>query len=169
MTDSSKKLKCHLAFELQNLLVFQKCSKILCIILQTKHWQTLTFLWCNTLSLSLFRYYIKGEHEGKSEVFVRNLPGVPDNIRLSSRGGYWVGISMTRTETTYLIEQYPRARNFLAKVTIDCLSQSTVIQCHLHSPNSFTSVSLYLNSEESVKSTSFWWYTYFFDPTPSTA
>ena len=97
---------------------------------------------------------------------MRNLPGVPDNIRLSSRGGYWVGISMTRTETTYLIEQYPRARNFLAKVTIDCLSQSTVIQCHLHSPNSFTSVSFYLKSEESVKSTSFWWYTYFFDPTP---
>ena len=100
---------------------------------------------------------------------MQNLPGVPDNIRLSSQGGYWVGISMTRTETTYLIEQYPRARNFLAKVTIDCLSQSTVIQCHLHSPNSFASVSLYLKSEESVKSTSFWWYTYFFDPTPSTA
>ncbi|KAM7446526.1 hypothetical protein ABFA07_005181 [Porites harrisoni] len=64
----------------------------------------------------IMKYYIKGEHEGKSEVFVQNLPGVPDNIRLSSRGGYWVGISMTRTETTYLIEQYPRARNFLAKV-----------------------------------------------------
>ena len=72
-----------------------------------------------SLSLSLFRYYIKGEHEGKSEVFVQNLPGVPDNIRLSSRGGYWVGISMTRTETTHLIHQYPRARNFLAKVTIN--------------------------------------------------
>ena len=71
------------------------------------------------LSLSLFRYYIKGEHEGKSEVFVPNLPGVPDNIRLSSRGGYWVGISIARTETTHLIEQYPRARNFLAKVTIN--------------------------------------------------
>ena len=72
-----------------------------------------------SLSLSLFRYYIKGEHEGKSEVFVQNLPGVPDNIRLSSQGGYWVGISMTRTEITHLIEQYPRARNFLAKVTIN--------------------------------------------------
>ena len=80
-----------------------------------------------SLSLSLFRYYIKGEHEGKSEVFAQNLPGFPDNIRLSSRGGYWVGISMTRTETTHLIKQYPRARNFLAKVTINCLSQSTVV------------------------------------------
>ena len=134
-----------------------------------KHWHLCDVILSLSLSLSLFRYYIKGEHEGKSEVFVQNLPGVPDNIRLSSRGGYWVGISMTRTETTHLIHQYPRARNFLAKVTIDCLSQSTVFQCHLHSPNSFTRVSLYLKSEESVKSTSVWWYSYFFDPTPLTA
>lgn len=66
----------------------------------------------------LSRYYIKGEHEGKSEVFVQNLPGIPDNIRLSSRGGYWVGISLGRTEAMDLIAQYPRARNFLAKVIV---------------------------------------------------
>ena len=64
-----------------------------------------------------FRYYIKGENEGKSEVFVQNLPGYPDNIRLSSQGGYWVGMAAARSETVELIAQYPRARNFLAKVT----------------------------------------------------
>ena len=63
------------------------------------------------------RYYIKGEHRGKSEVFVENLPGYPDNIRPSSSGGYLVGMSMVFTEFyDLLMFAYPRARNFLAKV-----------------------------------------------------
>lgn len=64
----------------------------------------------------LSRYYIKGEHEGKSEVFAQNLPGMPDNIRLSSKGGYWVGFASIRTDVSDLIIQYPRARRFIAKV-----------------------------------------------------
>lgn len=64
----------------------------------------------------LSRYYIKGEHEGKSEVFAQNLPGMPDNIRLSSKGGYWVGFASIRTDVSDLMTQYPRARRFIAKV-----------------------------------------------------
>ena len=63
-------------------------------------------------------YYIKGENEGKSEVFAENLPGFPNNIRLSSKGGYWVAIAILRTDFIDLLMQYPRARNFLAKVRI---------------------------------------------------
>lgn len=69
-----------------------------------------------TTASRIIKYYIKGEHEGKSEVFAHNLPGFPDNIRLSSNGGYWVGMAMVRSETNDLIAQYSRARNFLAKV-----------------------------------------------------
>lgn len=65
----------------------------------------------------IMKYYIKGEHRGKSEVFVENLPGYPDNIRPSTSGGYWVGMSMVFTEFhDLLMFAYPRARNFLAKV-----------------------------------------------------
>jgi len=69
-----------------------------------------------TTSARIIKYYIKGEHEGKSEVFAQNLPGLPDNIRLSSRGGYWVGLAMKRTQVTDLLGKYPRARNFLVKL-----------------------------------------------------
>ena len=58
----------------------------------------------------MLRYYIKGEHEGKSEVFAQNLPGLPDNIRLSSRGGYWVGLALKRTETTDLFFKVPQSK-----------------------------------------------------------
>ena len=52
-------------------------------------------------------------------MFVENLPGYPDNIRPSSSGGYWVGMSMVFTGfDDLLMFAYPRARNFLAKVRI---------------------------------------------------
>ncbi|XP_068729553.1 adipocyte plasma membrane-associated protein-like [Montipora capricornis] len=69
-----------------------------------------------TTSARIIKYYIKGEHEGKWEVFAQNLPGLPDNIRLSNRGGYWVGLAMSRTEIIDLLAKYPRAKNFLLKV-----------------------------------------------------
>lgn len=73
------------------------------------------------LYLDYFRYYIKGEHEGKSEVFAQNLPGFPDNIRLSSKGGYWVGIATVRTDFFDLFQLYPRAKSFTAKVGMSCV------------------------------------------------
>lgn len=30
---------------------------------------------------------------GQTEIFADNLPKVPDNIRLSKNGGYWVALS----------------------------------------------------------------------------
>lgn len=65
----------------------------------------------------MFRYHIKGELKGKSEVFIQNLPGFPDHIRLSSKGGYWLGIATMRTDFFDLMQQYPRAKNFIAKVS----------------------------------------------------
>ena len=50
-------------------------------------------------------------------MFAQNLPGLPDNIRLSSRGGYWVGLALSRTEMIDLLAKYPRAKNFILKVT----------------------------------------------------
>lgn len=64
----------------------------------------------------IMKYYLKGELKGKSEVFIQNLPGFPDHIRLNSRGGYWLGIATMRTDFFDLMQQYPRAKNFIAKV-----------------------------------------------------
>ena len=50
-------------------------------------------------------------------MFAQNLPGLPNNIRLSSRGGYWVGLALSRTEMIDLLAKYPRAKNFILKVT----------------------------------------------------
>ncbi|KAK2185447.1 hypothetical protein NP493_236g03081 [Ridgeia piscesae] len=38
----------------------------------------------------ILRYHLKGHKKGQVDTFVENLPGVPDNIRPSSGGGYWL-------------------------------------------------------------------------------
>ena len=42
------------------------------------------------------RYHLEGPNEGTTTSFAMNLPGFPDNIRLSSRGGFWVACTLVR-------------------------------------------------------------------------
>lgn len=39
------------------------------------------------------KYYIKGAREGSVDIFVENLPGIPDNIRYDGEGHYWIALS----------------------------------------------------------------------------
>ena len=39
---------------------------------------------------------MSGEKAGQLDVFADNLPGLPDNIRRSKSGGYWLGIAVAR-------------------------------------------------------------------------
>ncbi|KAM9292464.1 adipocyte plasma membrane-associated protein-like [Morus bassanus] len=70
----------------------------------------------------IIRYWVSGANAGKKEVFVDNLPGYPDNIRLSSTGLYRVGISTTRFPSFFspfldALGPYPFLKRFIAKVT----------------------------------------------------
>ncbi|KAI0239757.1 Adipocyte plasma membrane-associated protein [Lamellibrachia satsuma] len=44
----------------------------------------------------ILRYYLKGPKQGQVDTFIENLPGLPDNIRESSGGGYWLCGSLPR-------------------------------------------------------------------------
>ncbi|KAF8370548.1 hypothetical protein PRIPAC_76977 [Pristionchus pacificus] len=45
----------------------------------------------------ILRYYFDGSKKGKTETFIENLPGMPDNIRLSSGGrSVWVALAGVR-------------------------------------------------------------------------
>lgn len=39
---------------------------------------------------------MSGLMKGGADMFVENMPGLPDNIRLSSSGGYWIAMSAIR-------------------------------------------------------------------------
>ena len=68
------------------------------------------------------RYHLKGPKAGQSEIFADNLPGLPDNIRLSTSGGYWVAMTMLRNRDKFgvveFIQKRPWLRSFLARVGV---------------------------------------------------
>jgi len=45
---------------------------------------------------NVMKYHLKGPKQGQLEVFMDNLPGLPDNIRPSGRGTYWIGLYTPR-------------------------------------------------------------------------
>ncbi|XP_055805008.1 protein STRICTOSIDINE SYNTHASE-LIKE 5-like [Solanum dulcamara] len=60
---------------------------------------------CETWKYRCLKYWLKGEIKGQTEIFVENLPGAPDNIKLAPDGSFWIA----------LIELSARGRNFVHK------------------------------------------------------
>uniref|UniRef100_T1IQL5 polyribonucleotide nucleotidyltransferase n=1 Tax=Strigamia maritima TaxID=126957 RepID=T1IQL5_STRMM len=49
-------------------------------------------IFTQTLEKNIKKFYLKGLKKGQMETLVDNLPGLPDNIRATARGTYWVAI-----------------------------------------------------------------------------
>ncbi|KAL1414762.1 hypothetical protein MTO96_007232 [Rhipicephalus appendiculatus] len=67
---------------------------------------------------SLLVYYLKGPKQGQTDVFVDKLPGMPDNIRPSKRGGYWVAFVAGRSPNDTGVVDYLVPFPFVRKATI---------------------------------------------------
>ncbi|KAM4677416.1 adipocyte plasma membrane-associated protein-like [Discoglossus pictus] len=69
----------------------------------------------------VLRYWLTGNRAGVKEVLVDNMPGYPDNIRISTMGTYRVGLSTTRFHGLLppfldAIAPYPALKRFIVKV-----------------------------------------------------
>lgn len=49
-----------------------------------------------TSAYRITRYWLKGEKAGTSEVFIDNLPGLPDNLSFNGRDRFWVALYAPR-------------------------------------------------------------------------
>ncbi|KAF2287123.1 hypothetical protein GH714_038347 [Hevea brasiliensis] len=49
-------------------------------------------VFCETWKFRCQKYWLKGKNKGKTEIFVENLPGGPDNINLASDGSFWIAL-----------------------------------------------------------------------------
>lgn len=70
------------------------------------------------------RYYLTGEKQGTSDIFIDNLPGYPDNIKSNSRGNFFVGMGSVRFEGSSpigsfldLIGPYPGLKKIIVAVS----------------------------------------------------
>lgn len=76
----------------------------------------------------LSRYWLKGPKAGTKEVVLDNMIGYPDNIRLSNRGTFLVGITTPRFQRFLppfldLTAPYPAVKRFLVKVRVSPRNQ----------------------------------------------
>ncbi|PWJ43099.1 SMP-30/gluconolactonase/LRE family protein [Sediminitomix flava] len=55
-------------------------------------------LMTETSKYRIIRYWLKGEKQGTSEVFMDNLPGFPNGISIREDGSFWLGFSTCRND-----------------------------------------------------------------------
>jgi len=67
----------------------------------------------------ILKYYFEGSKKGKTEIFIDNVPGFPDNIVFSEKSHvYWIGFSSKRSKPFHLsdfLSNYPIVRKYLVK------------------------------------------------------
>ncbi|KAI5705849.1 hypothetical protein M8J75_002337 [Diaphorina citri] len=70
-----------------------------------------------TMSSRVHRYYLKGPKQGKSEVFIDGLPGLPDNVKRDSKGNFLVSLVCPEytPQILHIIGPFPNIRKFVAR------------------------------------------------------
>ncbi|XP_069787973.1 adipocyte plasma membrane-associated protein [Narcine bancroftii] len=74
------------------------------------------------------RYHISGLRKGGHDIFFDNLPGLPDNIRPSSSGGYWVGMATLRPNPGFSVMDFLAPRPWLKNLIFKLFNQETTMK-----------------------------------------
>nr|AFK43571.1 unknown [Lotus japonicus] len=53
---------------------------------------------CETWKFRCTRHWLKGANKGKTDIFIENLPGAPDNINLAPDGSFWIALLQITSE-----------------------------------------------------------------------
>ena len=69
-----------------------------------------SFFFAETWACRIRRYWLEGPKAGKLEIFIDDLPGLPDNINRASDGTYWLAMLGMRTDTLDLAMRMPGFR-----------------------------------------------------------
>jgi sugar lactone lactonase YvrE len=64
----------------------------------------------------LWRLWLAGDKKNLKEVVLENLPGFPDNLALSPRGTYWLGLSSTRKRMIDFLHPRPLWKDAIASL-----------------------------------------------------
>lgn len=81
------------------------------------------------------RYWLEGPRAGQVEVFA-DLPGFPDNVRLSSGGGgggrFWVAIDCCRTAAQEVFAKRPWLRTLYFKLPLTMRTLGKMVSMRMH-------------------------------------
>lgn len=62
------------------------------------------------------RYWLKGTKQGKSEIFINNLPGFPDGISSNGKGEFWLALVAPRDALLDKLLPHPFLRKAVARL-----------------------------------------------------
>jgi sugar lactone lactonase YvrE len=59
----------------------------------------------------ILRYWLKGEKQGQTDIFIDNLPGLPNGIARRKDGSFWLGFTTRRDDLLDKIQPKPGMKN----------------------------------------------------------
>jgi sugar lactone lactonase YvrE len=77
-----------------------------------------------TYKYCIHRYWLAGPKAGKSDIFIENLPGFPDNISSNGKGKFWLALFTVRNDMLDVLHQYPMIKSLLSKLPVSLWSKS---------------------------------------------
>ncbi|ARU87965.1 SMP-30/gluconolactonase/LRE family protein [Pseudomonas sp. M30-35] len=69
-----------------------------------------------TYRYRISRYWLKGDKAGSHDVFIDNLPGLPDNLESDHAGTFWVAMPSPRKADADFLHQYPWLKAQISKL-----------------------------------------------------
>ncbi|XP_058759267.1 protein STRICTOSIDINE SYNTHASE-LIKE 4-like isoform X2 [Vicia villosa] len=82
---------------------------------------------CESWKFRCVRHWLKGINKGKTDIFIENLPGGPDNINLAPDGSFWIALVQFTSErlgfvhtskvSKHLVASFPRLFNLINGAT----------------------------------------------------
>ncbi|XP_078442376.1 protein STRICTOSIDINE SYNTHASE-LIKE 6-like [Wolffia australiana] len=66
-------------------------------------------VFCETIMRRCKSYHVRGEKKGVVDLFIKDLPGFPDNIRYDGDGRFWIGLAAGMNKE-WLLLRYPMVR-----------------------------------------------------------
>jgi sugar lactone lactonase YvrE len=69
-----------------------------------------------TAEYRIWRYWLKGEKAGTAEIFIDNLPGLPDNLSFNDKDRFWVAIYAPRSEDLDKLLPQPDLRKIVYRL-----------------------------------------------------
>lgn len=63
-----------------------------------------------TNTRKLWKYHLKGRKEGQVDEFVKDIGGIPDNVRPDGKGNYYVGCFTETSEELNAVQKFPNIR-----------------------------------------------------------
>lgn len=69
-----------------------------------------------TYRYRIARYWLKGEKAGTHDIFIDNLPGLPDNLQGDRQGTFWVALPTPRKADADFLHRHPWLKAQMAKL-----------------------------------------------------